>query len=145
MRKSRKKMMTRSWKKSLRKRKNGKVRGVDENPKQANPLGQLLMSNTTEDNICEDYKRRNCPYGRTGELLIIGERCKKTILQDATDSATLGNTPEKAAKEARNAGIGTPSLQKLSIKPPLHQLEINDKTEELRKKNPINFYSKREG
>ena len=50
--------------------------GQEDRPR--NPLAPKdTRPNAGKDNICEDYKRRKCLHGRTGELLVNGERCSK--------------------------------------------------------------------
>jgi hypothetical protein len=80
-------------------------RGRDLND--AIPKDAIPKDVTSKENVCEMYKRRQCPHGRTGKTLVEGLPCSKSHPLVAADFVITDQNQVLVATEAKIAAIGT--------------------------------------
>ena len=86
-----------------------------ENPTQQTTTNSH-RTNTGNENICEDYKRRKCRHGRTGDLLINGERCKKNHPPRCRRFCNYGQHTRQGCKRGKDCRYWHPRLCRDSLK-----------------------------
>ena len=98
--------------------------GQEDRPRNP-PAPKDTRPNAGKDNICEDYKRRKCLHGRTGELLVNGERCSKNHPPRYRRLCNFGPNNREGCNRGQQCWYWQPRLCRDSVK---NQLCVKDCT-----------------
>ena len=71
---------------------------------------------TSKDNICQAYKRRQCPHGRKGDLLINGEKCQSDHPPRCRRFSNFGPNAKGGCNKGQSCRFWHPRICKDSMK-----------------------------